>query len=76
MLALPLLELRAEVDAHDSNGNAPLSGTVFSYRSDGSVIQILRGYGADPYYLNNSGQTPIGLARLIANYDVQVILRT
>ncbi len=65
-----LLESGAEVDALDSNGNTPLSGAVFNYRSDGSVIEILRSFGANPYCQNNYGQTPIGLARLIANYDV------
>jgi uncharacterized protein len=65
-----LLSSGAEVNAQDNDGNTPLFRAVFSYRSDGSVIQILRQYGADPFSPNNSGQTPIGLARLISNYDI------
>jgi uncharacterized protein len=65
-----LLDSGAEVDARDDNGNTPLSDAVFYYRSDGSSIQILRRFGADPNLENNYGQTPLNLARLIANYDV------
>jgi hypothetical protein len=31
---------------------------------------LLRSHGADPLHVNNSGQTPLGLARLIDSYDV------
>ncbi|WP_263972339.1 hypothetical protein [Spongiactinospora rosea] len=34
------------------------------------MIELLRRWGADPFKANSSGQTPLGLARLIANYDV------
>jgi hypothetical protein len=33
-------------------------------------LKLLRDHGADPWHLNSPGQTPIGLARLIANDDV------
>jgi len=33
-------------------------------------IELLRERGADPQRENLSGQTPVGIARLIANYDV------
>ena len=69
-IVLLLIEAGAEIDESDSNGNTPLSNAVFSYTNDGSTIETLRKFGADPYKSNNYGQTPIGLARLIANYDV------
>ena len=34
------------------------------------MITLLRERGADPRLANKSGQTPVGLARLIGNYDV------
>lgn len=69
-IVLMLIEASAEIDACNSHGNTPLFNAVFNYTDDGSVIEILRKHGADPYKSNSYGQTPIGLARLIANYDV------
>ncbi|HZM82946.1 MAG TPA: ankyrin repeat domain-containing protein [Candidatus Limnocylindrales bacterium] len=51
-------------------GNTPLFVAVFNSQGRGDLIQLLRGAGADPFKQNSSGQTPVGLARLIANYDV------
>jgi hypothetical protein len=34
------------------------------------MIDLLRSRGADPLRANMTGQTPVGLARLIGNYDV------
>ena len=34
------------------------------------MIEFLRQAGADPYAANDRGITPLGLARMIANYDV------
>jgi len=34
------------------------------------MISLLRSHGADPRVANRSGQTPLALARLIANYGV------
>ncbi len=34
------------------------------------MIRLLRRYGADANKVNNHGQTSVGLARLIGNYDV------
>jgi uncharacterized protein len=65
-----LLDRGAEVDAVNSYGNTPLFTAVFNSRGDGSVIELLRASGADPLRENLSGQTPVGLARLINNYDV------
>jgi hypothetical protein len=34
------------------------------------MIELLRSHGADEHAANAYGQTPTGLSRLIANYDV------
>jgi ankyrin repeat protein len=65
-----LLDHGAEVDKVNSFGNTPLYTAVFNSRGRGELIVLLRKRGADPFRANNSGQTPIGLARLIGNYDV------
>lgn len=69
-VARVLLGHGASVDATNDFGNTPLFTAVFNSRGDGSVIALLREHGADPHKANNSGQTPAGLASLIANYDV------
>jgi uncharacterized protein len=66
-----LLDAGADVDARDGYGNAPLFRAVSSSRGSGAVISMLRQAGADPLALNNSGQSPLGLARLIGNFDVR-----
>jgi ankyrin repeat protein len=65
-----LLEAEAAVDAQDQHGNSPLFTAVFNSCGDGSVIALLRAAGADPWLVNRHGQSPLGLARLIANYDI------
>jgi ankyrin repeat protein len=65
-----LLEHGADVDPANTYGNTPLFAAVFNSRGDGSVIGLLRTRGADPARKNRSGQTPVGLARSIADYDV------
>jgi ankyrin repeat protein len=65
-----LLDAGAEVDSQNAFGNTPLSVAVFNSRGDGDLIRLLRERGADPLVANASGQTPVGLARLIANYPV------
>lgn len=67
---LLLIDSGADINACDSNGNTPLSNAVFNYTTDGSAIEVLKKHGANPYQENAYGQTPIGLARLISNYDV------
>jgi hypothetical protein len=39
-------------------------------RGLGEVIVLLRAAGADPYAKNNSGNSPISVARSIANFPV------
>jgi uncharacterized protein len=65
-----LLDYDADVDAVNVDGNTPLFVAVFNSRGRGDLIALLRERGADPLRANNSGQTPVGLARLISNYEV------
>ena len=60
----------AMVDAEDDYGKTPLAVAVLNYRDRGDMPSFLLAHGADPYHANHSGKTPIGLARIIANYDV------
>jgi ankyrin repeat protein len=66
-----LVTARAPIDPRDSHGNTPLFRAVFSSRGNGELIRLLRAHGADPYAGNNSGVSPLKLARTIANYDVR-----
>ena len=68
--ARALLDSGAEVDRRNRFGNTPLFVAVFNSRGRGDLIFLLRERGADPMAENASGQTPLGLARLIANFDV------
>jgi ankyrin repeat protein len=68
--AAALLRAGASVDLEDSFGNTPLFVAVFNSNGRGEFIRLLRSYGADPLHANTSGQTPVGLAKLIANSDV------
>jgi uncharacterized protein len=69
-VAAVLLEAGADVNRRNRFGNGPLFVAVFSSRGQGEMIKLLRSHGADPHAANASGQTPLGLSRLIANYDV------
>jgi ankyrin repeat protein len=69
-IARALLAVGAMVDLKDSEGNTPLFRAVFSSCGDGALIDLLRKAGADPHAANNSGVTPVSLARAIANFDV------
>ena len=68
--ATALLDAGASVDLVNSFGNTPLFVAVFNSNGRGELIELLRSRGADPLHANTSGQTPVGLARLIGNYDV------
>jgi uncharacterized protein len=69
-VAAALLKAGADVNRRNRFGNGPLFVAVFNSRGRGEMIKLLRSSGADPLAANASGQTPVGLARLIANYDV------
>jgi ankyrin repeat protein len=73
--ARKLLELGAGVDQRNQFGNTALFVAVFNSRGRGELISLLRQHGADPRAQNVSGQTPLGLARLIANFDVAQYFR-
>lgn len=68
--ARALLDGGASVDIPNVFGNTPLMIAVANSPGRGDLIPLLRERGADPYTENNNGQTAVGLARLIANYDV------
>jgi ankyrin repeat protein len=68
--ARSLLYGGARVDPVNVFGNTPLFVAVFYSRGRGDLIKLLRTWGADPFAVNRSGQTPVGLARLIGNFDV------
>ena len=65
-----LLKEGAPVNAKNIYGNGPLFVAVFYSAGDGQVIRLLREHGADPTAVNDSGQSALGLSRLIANYNV------
>ena len=65
-----LLTAGAQVDAPNQYGNTPLAVAVMNSRGHGDLIQLLRRHGADPHHHNNAGQTPVGTAQLIANYNI------
>ena len=69
-IATMLLEAGALVDPRDNHGNTPLFRAVFASQGRGELIALLRQHGANPLSVNRAGQSPIGLARLIANHDV------
>jgi ankyrin repeat protein len=68
--ARALLDAGATVDSVNQYGNTPLGLAVYYSHGRGDLIQLLRSRSADPWHVNKAGQTPVGLARLIANYDV------
>ena len=70
LIAELLIEAGALINIQDEYGNTPLFRAVFNSRGNGDLIKLLRSRGADPYAANKSGQTPLGLARLVANYPV------
>jgi uncharacterized protein len=65
-----LLDHGAEIDRPNGFGNTPLFVAVCNSKGWGDMIAMLRERGANPFLPNHSGQTPVGLARLIANYDI------
>lgn len=65
-----LLDHGAQVDRVNVFGNSALFVAVFNSQGRSEMITLLRERGADPCLANKKGQTPVGLARLIANYDV------
>jgi ankyrin repeat protein len=69
-VAVLLLDAGAPVDATEEHGNTPLFTAVCNSRGEGELIELLRANGADAFHSNHHDQTPVGLARLISNYDI------
>jgi ankyrin repeat protein len=69
-IARLLIDSGADIDAANRHGNTPLFTAVFNSSGRGEMIELLRAAGADPHLANASGQTPVGRASLIGNYDV------
>jgi len=65
-----LVAMGAAIDAENAFGNTPMFVAVFNSKGRGELIELLRENGANPFHMNKSAQTPLGLARLISNYDV------
>jgi ankyrin repeat protein len=65
-----LLAAGAPIDARDSNGNTPLFRAVFNSQGCGDLINLFRAHGANPHVENDSGISPLQLARTIANFNV------
>lgn len=68
--ATELLNAGADVNAQNLWGNGPLFVAVFNSQGRSEMINLLRDRGADPHMANKSGQTPLGLAHLIDNYNI------
>jgi len=65
-----LLNAGAETEVHDNDGNTPLWRATMTSRGQGDVIKLLRVAGADSYAKNDTGSSPISLARSIANFPI------
>jgi uncharacterized protein len=66
-----LLAAGAAIDPADSHGNTPLFRAVFNSIGNGEIISLLRSAGADPAIKNAHGNSPLSLARTIANCNVR-----
>jgi ankyrin repeat protein len=65
-----LLNAGADIEIKDYYGNTPLWRAVFASQGKGEVIKLLISKGANPNNENESGVSPFGLAKKIANYDI------
>jgi len=66
-----LLKKGADIEAKDDYGNTPLWRSVFASQGRGEMISLLLSHGANPNNANDSGVSPLALARNIANHDVK-----
>ena len=68
-----LIRNGAKIDAQDVHGNTPLTRAVYYSRGSGDVIKSLLSAGADKTLKNNHGVSPEGLARMGANFDMNLL---
>ncbi len=68
--ARELIAAGGNVNARNAWGNGPLFFAVMQSAGRGEMIRLLLESGADPLAANKAGHTPVGLARTIANVDV------
>ena len=61
----------AALELRDRHGNTPLWRAVMASKGRGEVIALLLEAGADPDAANASGHSPRGMARTIANYEIE-----
>lgn len=66
-----LISAGADIEIKDDYGNTPLWRATFSSKGQGDMIKLLLSNNADPNNKNDSGVSPIELAKTIANYDVR-----
>lgn len=69
-IAQLLIENEANIEAKDNYGNTALWRAVFSAQGKGDMIKFLLAKGANPNNPNNSGISPLKLAKTITNYDL------
>ena len=67
--AKALLEAGAHVDTQDRWGNTPLWRAVFGKDGTVELIELLIDHGADPAIENESGNSPMNLARRLQKSD-------
>ncbi|MDM5065652.1 ankyrin repeat domain-containing protein [Aeromonas salmonicida] len=70
-----LIELGADVNSTDANGNTIINTAVMWYRNqDSYLIERLINSGADIFIKNNHGVSAYSLAQAINNFDVKLSL--
>lgn len=58
-----LIAAGADVNAVDGHGNGPLWTATFNSRGETRLVEMLCRAGADPHHANNTGRSPMDLAR-------------
>ena len=66
-----LIKNGAEVDAQDNNGNSPLWRATYNTRTNGDFIKLMLENYANPDLKNDHGVSPIELAKIIDNYNLE-----
>ena len=69
-IALALIAAGAELELRDKFGNTPLWRATMASKGSGALINILLEAGADRNAQNNSGVSPLSLAKTIGNFNV------